>query len=214
MFKNKTYCYLLMTSRILFALLGFSAIVTEIATLSERNRFIPVNFFSYFTIEANLFAVIVLLLSALALASNKQSERLALLRGSSTLYMMVVGILFSLLLAGIDAEFTSVPWDNTVLHYIMPLFVTLDWFIDQSPVHITFKRALVWMIFPIAYVAYNLIRGHFVGWYPYPFFNPTENGYISVAMITAGIVVGSAGLIWVITKFTHRRSKLFEQKKN
>ena len=81
-----------------------------------------------------------------------------MLRGSSTLNMIVVGIVFSLLLAGIDAELTAVPWDNTVLHYIMPVFVALDWYVDLPKVRIGFKRALVWMAFPTAYVTYSLIR--------------------------------------------------------
>jgi hypothetical protein len=202
MVVNKTY--LLIGSRIFFALLGFSAIVTEIATLSERDRFIPSNFVSYFTVEANLFAVIVLVLSALALASNRQSGSVALLRGSSTLNMIVVGIVFSLLLADIDAELTAVPWDNAVLHYIMPVYVALDWFIDLPKVRITFKRALVWMVFPIAYVAYSLIRGRFVGWYPYPFLNPVERGYLGVTITSVEIALGAAGLIWVLARFTGR----------
>lgn len=193
---------LLTISRIFFGLLGFSALVTEIATLNERSIFTPANFFSYFTVEANLLAVIVLLLSALALAGNQPSERLAMLRGSSTLNMILVGIVFSLLLAGIDAKLTAVPWDNTVLHYIMPVFVALDWFVDLPKVRIGFKRALVWMVFPTIYVTYSLIRGYFVGWYPYPFLNPAERGYLGVTVTSVGIALGTAGLIWVLARFT------------
>jgi hypothetical protein len=36
----------LVVSRMVFALLGFSALVTEIATLVARGRFVPANFFS------------------------------------------------------------------------------------------------------------------------------------------------------------------------
>ena len=192
--------------RIFFALLGFSAWVTEIATLSERGVFIPANFFSFFTVEANLFAVMILLVSALTLASNRQSECIGFLRGSSTLNMIVVGVVFSLLLAGIDAKLTAVPWDNTVLHYIMPVFVALDWFVDLPKVRIGFKRALIWMAFPIAYVTYSLIRGNFVGWYPYPFLNPVVHGYVGVAITSVGIALGTMGLMWVLVRFTGQES--------
>jgi hypothetical protein len=188
--------------RIFFALLGFSAIVTEIATISERGRFVPINFFSFFTIESNLFAVVILMISALALMRGKQSKRTSMLRGANTLNMIVVGIVFSLLLSGLDAELTAVPWDNTVLHYIMPIVVALDWFLDIPKVRIAFKQALVWMVFPIAYVIYSLIRGHFASWYPYPFLNPSEHGYAGVVVTSIGIALGAAGLIWVLTRFT------------
>ena len=192
----------LIITRIFFALLGFSAVVTEIATLNERNLFTPANFFSYLTVQSNLLAVIILLLSAVALAGNQSSQRLAMLRGSSALNMIIVGIVFSLLLAGVDAKLTAVPWDNTVLHYIMPAFVALDWFVDLPKVHISFKQALIWMIFPAFYVIYSLVRGHIVSWYPYPFLNPIERGYMSVIITCGVIAIGSAGIIWMLAKFT------------
>ena len=184
--------------RIFFALLGFSAIVTEIATLNERGKFMAVNFFSYFTVESNLIAVMILLISAVSSAGKNQSQRIVMLRGSSTLNMIVVGIVFSILLAGLDAQLTAVPWDNTVLHYIMPIYVALDWIFDLPNQRIDFKRALLWMVFPIVFVAYSLIRGHFANWYPYPFLNPDERGYFAVAITSAVIAIGAAGLIWLM----------------
>jgi uncharacterized protein YacL len=196
---------LLVSYRLFFALLGFSAIVTEITTIVEQGRFNPANFFSFFTIESNIFAVIVLILSALALAYGKHSKRLDMLRSANTLNIIVVGLVFTLLLSGIkDAEFTAVPWDNTVLHYIMPIVIALDWFIDLPKVRIAFKQALVWMVFPVVYVVYSLIRGRIVGWYPYPFVNPSQHGYAGVAITSIVIALGSTGLIWLISRSTLR----------
>jgi len=90
-----------------------------------------------------------------------------MLRGAASLYMAITGIVFSVLLAGLDVELTAVPWDNTVLHYIMPVVVVADWVIDLPGTRIAFKSALVWLAFPLTYVAYSLIRGHLTGWYPY-----------------------------------------------
>lgn len=198
---------LLIVYRILFALLGFSAIVTEIATIHERGRFIPSNFFSFFTIESNLLAVIILIVSALALDRGKQSRLVAMLRGANTMNMIVVGVVFALLLSGIqDAEFTAVPWDNMVLHYIMPIAVAVDWFVDIPRLRIAFGQALAWVLFPVAYVIYSLVRGHYVGWYPYPFLNPSEHGYTGVAITSAALLFGSAGLIWALSWSTRARS--------
>lgn len=183
-----------------FGLLGFSAIVTEIAVLVERGRFVPSNFFSYFTIQSNLIAAFVFMLSALTLAQVK-NKNIDMLRGAATFYIVVVGIVFPLLLAGIKgAQFTAVPWDNIVLHYIVPLAALVDWIIDRPTKRIVFSRALNWILFPIIYVIYSLVRGHFVGWYPYPFLNAAEKGYLNVAATSVAITVMSVVLIWIIAK--------------
>lgn len=185
---------LLVGYRILFALVCFAAIITEIATLVERGTFAPANFFSYFTVEANAFATAVFLLSALSRGHDR-------LRGASTLYMAICGIGFSVLLSGIeDAELTAVPWDNVVLHYLMPVVVALDWFLDLPRTRIAYRSALPWLAFPLAYAAYSLIRGPIVDWYPYPFLNPEEHGYAGIAVAVVGLVVLASLLIWVLAR--------------
>lgn len=199
---------LLVGYRLFFGLLGFSAIVTEIATLVERGKFVPANFFSYFTIEANTFAVIVLLLSAFALYGGSKHKSIPLLRGASTLFMAIVGIVFPLLLSGLEnVEFTAVPWDNIVLHYLMPVVVVLDWLLDLPKTRIAFKRGLIWISIPVAYVVYSLIRGAIVGWYPYPFLNPGPHGYLPVIVTSLGLVVGTIGVVWILTKLTGQAAK-------
>ncbi len=184
----------LIAYKLFFALLGFAAIVTEIATLVERGKFYPANFFSYFTIEGNLIAVAALLVGAGMLAANRTCKQLDFFRGATTLYMITVGIIFSVLLAGIkNATFTAVPWDNLVLHYIMPIVLALDWLLDRPKTAIKFKAACLWLLFPLAYFAYSIIRGSMTGWYPYPFLNADSNGYGELAttslVITAFLLV-------------------------
>lgn len=195
----------LVSYKTFFALLGFSAIVTEIATLIERGYFNPFNFFSFFTIESNLFAATVLLLSALTYGTAKRGS-MDLWRGASTLYMVTVLIVFDLLLANLDASvLTAVAWDNTVLHYIIPLAVIVDWLLDPPKKRVAFKRALVWLVFPITYVIYSLIRGTFVNWYPYPFLDPATNGYVGVGVVSLGITVLVLALTWLLTRIPLKR---------
>jgi hypothetical protein len=193
---------LLIGYKLFFALLGFSAIVTEIATIAERGRFNPINFFSFFTIESNILVFVTLLLSAIAVAMDKNSK-LDTLRGSVTTYILVVGIGFSILLAGIEGiALSAVPWDNTVLHYIVPVAMLVDFLIDRPKRKLLFKQSLVWLLFPIMYVAYSLIRGALIGWYPYPFLDPGTKGYGAVAFTVLGLIVLTLGLMWIITKLS------------
>jgi hypothetical protein len=194
---------LLTAYRLVIALVIFAALVTEISTLVERGRLEPGNLFSYFTIEANAFAVAVLLIS---IGWGGSSRALVMLRGAATLYMAVTGIVFSLLLAGIEgAEFTAVPWDNTVLHFLGPIAVVLDWFLDLPRARIAYGGAMVWLVYPLAYGAYSLIRGAIVDWYPYPFLDPDRHGYPSIAATMLGLTLFGAVLTWILVVLTGRQ---------
>lgn len=190
-----------------FALLGLSAIVTEIAVLIERGYFTPLNFFSYFTIQTNILVFVTLLLSALALATGKE-KRLDVLRSAVTVYILVVGIGFLLLLAGMEGlVLTAVPWDNAVLHYIIPAAMLVDFLIDRPKRVLSFKKSLVWLLFPVLYVTYALTRGAITGWYPYPFLNPATNGVGSVAFTVIGLFVLGLVLIAVVTWLTATKKR-------
>ena len=52
-------------------------------------------------------------------------------RGAATLYMAITGMIFSLLLSGADVQ-TPIPWVNSTLHYVFPLFIVIDWLVDRS----------------------------------------------------------------------------------
>lgn len=179
----------LIAYKLLFALLGFSAIVTEIVVLLERGTFNVVNFFSFFTIQVNILVCIVFLLSAIFIAANK-AKKLDTLRTATTVFILIVGIGFALLLAGLEGvALTAAPWDNTVLHYIIPVAVLLDFFIDRPQSRQRFKKLLIWLLYPLAYFAYTMIRGAIVGWYPYPFLNPNNSTYAEIAVAVAGLFI-------------------------
>jgi hypothetical protein len=198
MAKNKK---LIALYRLFFGVLGLSAVATEIAVLLQRGTFMPANFFSFFTIQSNILASVILLVGAALLIMGKPPLGV-MWRGAATLYMAVTGIIFALLLSGLDAGvLTAVPWDNTVLHYIMPIAVFGDWLIDRPKQQIRFKQALVWLIYPIAYLAYSLIRGHFVGWYPYPFLDASEKGYTAVGIVSIVVALVVMGIALIITRF-------------
>lgn len=197
---------MLISYKMAFALLGFSAVVTEIATLIERDLFNPFNFFSYFTIQSNIFAFTILFVSVIATASNRRSSKLNLLRGAATLYMVITGIVFAVLLAGVEGSIlTAAPWDNIVLHYIMPVVLLVDWLVDKPNKSIAFKNSLVWLVYPVAYVIYSLTRGHFVDWYPYPFLDPNTNGYAGVLLTGLGIAALTIILMYILARSTRNK---------
>lgn len=204
MIKNRS---ILIIYKIIFGFLALSALITEVIALVHDGRFYPGNFFSYFTVEANSFATIMFLISAWVLARNRKTGSLEKWRGASTLYMVTTGIVFAVLLSGYDSGvLTAVPWDNTVLHYIIPIAALLDWIIDPPTMRIPFKKALYWLLCPIAYVIYSLVRGRATGWYPYPFLSPAKHGYLGVAITSLGVAAIVLMITWILLRLPVRRT--------
>ena len=189
--------------KLFFGALGASAIITEIVVLIGRGQFDPANFFSYFTIESNLLAAVVLLVGATG--RGRGNRQFAFFRGATTLYMIMTGVVFAILLSGLkDVSFTALPWDNVVLHYIMPIVILVDWLLDTPKITLTWRRAVAWLVFPLSYVTYSLIRGAIVGWYPYPFLNPATSGYLGVIMTSIGITLFAMIIVWLLVRKARR----------
>jgi hypothetical protein len=161
------------------------------------------DYFSYFTVLSNLFATAMLLHGALRPAHTR-SPTVELLRGAAVVYILTTGIVYLFLLSG---HAPAYPWVNAILHYLMPIAVTLDWLLDPPRMRLDPKRTLVmWMAFPLLYVLYTLVRGAIVSWYPYFFVNPHRSGgYLLVAGDSLAVGIGIAALIATTTWAGNRR---------
>jgi hypothetical protein len=177
--------------RLFFGILAAVAIIVQLAYGIQHGASID-NFFSFFTIESNILAVFVLLLS-----NTFQGKRWELVRGAATLYMTTTGLIYVFLLSGLEQSLqTTIPWVNAVLHYVTPVIMFLDWFIDKPKNYISFKTGLYWVAFPLAYLAYSLVRGAITNWYPYPFLNPSQHGYLGVAATSLIITPIMVTFVW------------------
>ncbi len=186
--------------RTLLALMALTAIgydVTAGPGVSDGD------YFSYFTVLSNLFAAAMLLHGALRPAPTR-SRTVELLRGAAVVYILTTGIVYLLLLSG---HAPAYPWVNAILHYLMPVAVTLDWLSDPPSVRLDPARTIViWMAFPLLYVLYTLARGAIVDWYPYFFVNPHRSGgYLLVAGDCLAVGIGIAALIATTTWAGNRR---------
>ena len=174
-----------------------------------------VNFFSFFTIESNVFSVAVLLIGAAYAAARKpDSVWFNVLRGTVATYMITTGVVYNLLLRGVELpQGTTVAWSNEVLHVVAPIVLLIDWLFAPGRRAMATKTLWIIVSFPLIWGVYTLIRGPFAfderlgrNWYPYPFMNPetSANGYLSVAffMILIALVIGvaGAGVIWLSRK--------------
>lgn len=180
--------YLHIAIQLALAALVTAAITTQLS-IHIANGFNVVNFFSFFTNLSNIFAAIMLYIGAYLLIVNKKSRVYDFFRGASVVFMAVVGVVFSLLLTGVDLG-TLLPWVNTTLHYVMPIAVVAYWFIAPPKEFVRLKTAALWLAFPAIYLAYSLIRGATINWYAYPFLNPAQDGgYGAIALYSLFIFI-------------------------
>jgi hypothetical protein len=172
--------------RLVFAALPIVAIGATIADLAGRGVLDLVNLFSYFTIQSNLIGVAAFLVAALV--GRDRFSSLDLLRGAALTYLTVTFVVYALLLADIDVN-TPLAWVDFILHKVFPIAVLIDWVLDPPRQRISIRQGAVWLVYPLAWVAYSLARGALVGWYPYPFLDPANGGYASIAVYVVGILV-------------------------
>jgi hypothetical protein len=193
---------LLIIARLFFGLLTFYAIGVQFR-IHLRLGFNLVNFFSYFTNLSNLFLAFIFITGGLNLWRNrKPTPGQDLARGASVLYIAVVGIVFSILLREVELGALR-PWINSLLHYVNPIVGVADWFIDPPKSRISLRDSRVWLVFPLVYLAYALVRGAATGWYPYPFLNPAHvGGYGVVALYCLAILVVFFAFSWVVVRLT------------
>src|SRR5436190_5323757 len=182
------------------------AIGYQIKVIVDSGLFRPLRLFAFFTILSNLFGAILWLW--LAARRRRPRTRLDdLLRGAATLYLVVTFIVVAVLLQGAELSLSDRLVDF-VVHKLFPVLAVLDWIVDPPETDLRMLDVGLWLIFPVVWLAATLIRGAVDNWYPYPFLDPDNGGYRSVAYhviaILAGFVV-IAGIIIAIGDFGRDR---------
>jgi len=158
------------------------------------------NFFSYFTILSNMAATVTLAVGGVALLLGSVPGMPDGVRGAVTAYMVVTGIIYAVVLQQMqDGQLLA--WIDDVVHRVMPVVVFVDWLAVPPREKQPYPTLWYWLLFPLAFVPYSLIRGHFVNWYPYPFLDPREHGYAHVAfeccVIAVVIAAICVAIVWL-----------------
>jgi hypothetical protein len=173
--------------RLASAALVLFAIVFQLGWLVNEGRLDPLKFFAFFTIQSNLLGVAVFL-TLVARGDRPRSLALELFRGAAVVYLTVTFVVVIAFLSGADVQL-ELQWVDFVVHKLFPVVVVLDWLLDPPTVRLSWRTALLWLVYPLAWVTVTLVRGAADSWYPYPFLNPANGGYASVAVYFVTILV-------------------------
>ena len=121
--------------------------------------------------------------------------------GGIMLAILLVGVVYSLLLAGTQVLTGGDRYANVVMHYAMPVLAPLFWLICVPKGHLRARDPAIWAAYPLAYLAYALVRGGSDGVYPYFFLDVGKFGWAAVisnaAGISAGFLLAGYLIVWL-----------------
>ena len=84
---------------------------------------------------------------------------------------------------------------------LVPVLCVLGWLAFGPHGTLSWPVAAWSAVFPLAWLAFTLIRGAFLDWYPYPFIDVTAHGYgtvslncLLIAVFFVALAAGATGL--------------------
>jgi hypothetical protein len=167
----------------LLAIIAWLAVVVQIAVAvktvmaeGQSPLLSVINTLSYFTILTNILVAMV----STAVALHGDSDAF-LTRPSTqsavTVYIFLVGVTYSLLLRSVWEPTGLNAILNIALHDVVPVLFVFYWFLFVPKGTLRWSQPICWLLYPLLYVLYCIVRGELTGIYPYHFVDVTLLGY-------------------------------------
>lgn len=181
------------TISILFAAIGWFAVLTQYFLMLE-NRVTPIGettirFFSFFTILTN--SLVAVYFSYQAINQKPEQQNFLNIPGvltAITVYITIVGLVYQVVLRQIWEPTGLQMIVDELLHSVIPLYTIVFWYLYENKSAINWRQLPIWLIYPLIYLIYILIRGRASGFYPYPFIDVSELG-LSTVLINALVLL-------------------------
>ncbi|WP_326566032.1 Pr6Pr family membrane protein [Amycolatopsis rhabdoformis] len=142
------------------------------------------NMFAFFTIESNLLVLI----AAVVFLFGRPTGVLRVLWLDALIGITVTGVVYHVALRGLADLSGAALVADVLLHTISPI-ITVVGFLVAAPRVLKWNTVAWSVVWPLAWLAFTLIRGAQDGFYPYPFVNAAELGYGRVAVNCALVAV-------------------------
>jgi hypothetical protein len=187
-----------------FALLG--SVVWQVTDRLAHDLFRPAEYFAYFSIQGTLICAVMLAVTGVrTLQGLSDTKLITITRLSSTVYVVVIAVVYNALLRGLpgdvrDAGYNWPQVPNEIIHVWGPIFMLLDWLLVAGFSSIRLRAAFWVAFYPLAWLAFSVVRGILDGWWAYWFLDPTDKGGVG-GMLTYvfGITVLMIGLGFLLS---------------
>ncbi|WP_309620738.1 Pr6Pr family membrane protein, partial [Salinibacterium sp.] len=84
-------------------------------------------------------------------------------------------------------------------------FIALDWLLSPGRPALRWTGLRYVVIYPLAWVAFTMLRGAATGWFPYPFLEPST-GALSISVYVVGIAGFIEGIASLAIGWSRRRA--------
>jgi len=145
--------------------------------------------YMFFTQQANLLAILWWTWAALRGMRGAGSGAGRVIRGAVTLYILLTGIVYALILWRVYAPGGSQAYVNLTHHVITPILFTLDWTLTEERDSYRWRWIAAWLLYPLAYLSWIMGLGGRTRFYVYPFLDMGSLGPGRVALNCAGMIV-------------------------
>jgi hypothetical protein len=148
-----------------------------------------IRFFSFFTILTNILvatcftSLLFYPNTKLGVFFNKAATLTAV-----TVYIAVVGIIYNFILRFLWKPEGLQFLVDELLHSVVPILVVLYWIIFPAKEALQWKHIFPWLLYPVIYCLYVMLRGAMSGFYPYPFIDVPLLGYGKVFLNICSMV--------------------------
>lgn len=197
-------------------LCSWFALISQFYLIIEnRTDSIPetiLRYFSFFTILTNI--LIALCSTFLLICRQGVIGRFFTTPSTQTalaVYITIVGIVYNLILRFLWMPQGLQKIADELLHTVIPLSYILYWLFFSAKAHLQWKGVLPWLIYPLVYLCYSLVRGAITGVYPYPFVDVGALGYDMVAVNSLVLIMA---FLVVSALFIFIGNTLFKKQNN
>lgn len=150
-----------------------------------------ISFLSFFTVLTNTLVVVVLSYWLVKRESAAKRVFLApVISSGIAVSIVVVSLAYNLLLRHLWTPEGFQFIADELLHDVMPVLFLIFWWRCVPKGSLRVKHIAGWVLYPLVYFAYVLLRGHLLGQYQYPFIDVGSLGYPQVLVNAGGILLG------------------------
>lgn len=151
------------------------------------------NVFAFFTVQSNI--IVGATSAMLAMGVADRSTLFHVLRLTGVVAITLTFVVFHLALSGLQDLTGQAAVADFLLHTASPILCVSAWVLF-GPRGLTSPRVVaLTLVFLLAWGVFTLVRAEIVDWYPYPFMDPNEHGYMRVGVnlaLIGGIFVALA----------------------
>jgi hypothetical protein len=161
-----------------------------------------IDYFSFFTIETNLLVALVLTV----FCARPQAEQFLTrpsVKSALVVYIIIVGVVYAVLLRNLWHPHGLQRLADVVLHDAIPFLYAFYWLAFLPKGSLRWSDPAWWLVYPVLYFLYSVLRGAAFGIYLYPFFDVARLGFARVTMNGIGLLAGFFGLGVVLTAIDH-----------